>query len=248
MRLVALAILAAGLCPGQGTPEFDVVSIRPSRSNESGGGMNPIPDGISARNLSVNTLIQIAYGLKPWEISGGPDWARTARWNVEAKAEGDPSFQKKKEMLRTLLADRFQLQFHRETRRMRIYSLTRAKGGPKLQATASGVRGYVRPRRGLIEGQGLTMTTLAEFLEGSLGQSVTDKTGISGAFDIKLEWTPTEGELDYQIQGYGFDGNVDANGPSIFTAIQGQLGLRLEAGKGPVEVFVIDHIARPSEN
>lgn len=88
------------------------------------------------------------------------------------------------------------------------------------------------------------MRTLADFLSGSLGQSVTDNTGVIGGFDIRLEWTPTEGELDYKYD----DRPVDSNGSSIFTAIQEQLGLKLEAGKGPIEVLVVDHVERPSEN
>ena len=88
------------------------------------------------------------------------------------------------------------------------------------------------------------MRTLADLLGGSLGQPVTDNTGVIGHFDIRLEWAPTEGELDYKHEDRPFD----ANGPSIFTAIQEQTGLKLEAGKGPIEVFVIDRVQRPSQN
>lgn len=200
--------------------------------------------GFSAGNLTVNMLIQSAYNLKPWQILGGPGWVSTDGYNIEAKTEGNPSFQQKLEMLRPMLADRFQLKFHREMRQVASYSLVVAKGGPKLQTTAAGASGYIRPGKGLLEGQGVTMPTLAEFLGGSLGQSVTDKTGISGAFDIRLEWTPTEGERNYNYD----DRPIDPDGSSIFTAIQRQLGLKLEPSKGPVEVLVIDHIDRPSEN
>jgi uncharacterized protein (TIGR03435 family) len=244
MRTLTPAILVAGLCFGQATPQFDVVSINPNRSDDRGGNMMPIAGGISARNLSVNMLIQSAYNVKPWEISGGPGWLTTDGYNIEAKTEGNPTFQEKLAMLRPLLANRFQLKFHRETRQMPVYSLTVAKNGPKLQATASGVRGFIRPARGLIEGKGVTMGTLAGFLGGSLGQSVTDNTGVIGGFDIRLEWTPTEVEADYKYD----DRPIDPTGPSIFTAIQEQLGLKLEAGKGPIEVLVIDHVERPSEN
>ena len=88
------------------------------------------------------------------------------------------------------------------------------------------------------------MRTVADLLGGSLGQQVTDETDVAGGFDIRLEWTPTEGELDYSFD----DRPVDSNGSSIFTAIQDQLGLKLEPSKGPVEVLVIDHVERPSEN
>jgi uncharacterized protein (TIGR03435 family) len=112
-------------------------------------------------------------------------------------------------------------------------------------ATASGVPGYIRPVRGMLEGKGVNMRMLADFLGGSLGQSVvTDNTGVIGGFDSRLEWTPTEGELDYKHE----DRPIDPNGSSIFTAVQEQLGLKLEASKGPIEVLVIDHVERPSQN
>jgi uncharacterized protein (TIGR03435 family) len=244
MRSITSAILAAVLCSGQATAQFEVVSIKLNRSDDRGGGMRPVAGGFSARNLSVNMLIQSAYKLKPWQISGGPGWVMTDRYDIEAKTEGNPSFQEKLEMCRPLLADRFQLKFHRETRQMPAYSLTVAKNGPKLQATASGVPGYIRPGRGLLEGKGVNMRMLADFLGGSLGQSVTDKTGVIGDFDIRLEWTPTEGELDYKYD----DRPIDSNASSIFTAILEQLGLKLEASKGPIEVLVIDHVERPSAN
>jgi uncharacterized protein (TIGR03435 family) len=244
MRSIGSAVLAAVLCAGQTTPQFEVVSIKLNRSDDRGGGMRPIEGGLSARNLSVNMLIQSAYKLKPWQISGGPGWVATDRYDIEAKTEGNPSFQERLEMCRLLLADRFQLKFHRETRQTPVYSLTVTKNGPKLQATASGTPGYIRPGRGLLEGKGVNMRMLADFLGGSLGQSVTDNTGVIGGFDIRLEWTPTEGELDYKDE----DRPIDPNGSSIFTAVQEQLGLKLEASKGPVEVLVIDHIERPSQN
>jgi len=244
MKIITSAILAAALCSGQVTARFEIVSIKPSKSDDRGGGMRPIAGGFSARNLSVNMLIQSAYNLKPWQISGGSGWVVTDRYDIEAKTEGKPSFQERLEMLRPLLADRFQLKFHRETRQMPIYSLTVTKNGPKLQATAAGVPGYIRPGRGLLEGRGVNMGMLADFLGGSLGQSVTDRTGVIGGFDVRLEWTPTEGELDYKYD----DRPIDSSGSSVFTAIQEQLGLKLEASKGPVEVLVIDHIERPPAN
>lgn len=132
MRSVTSAILMAALCSAQTTPQFDVVSIKPNRSDDCGGGMRPIAGGFSARNLSVNMLIQSAYNLKPWQIFGGPGWTTTDRYDIDAKTEGNPSFQEKLEMFRPLLADRFQLKFHRETRQVPIYALTVAKSGPKL--------------------------------------------------------------------------------------------------------------------
>jgi uncharacterized protein (TIGR03435 family) len=249
MKIIAPALLAATLAFGQTPsapklPQFDAVSIKPNTSDDRGGSMRPIAGGFSAANLSVKMLIQSAYNVKPWQISGGPNWATTDHYDIEAKIDGNPTFQQRLDMLQPLLADRFQLKFHRETRQMPAYSLTLAKNGPKLSATAPDVRGYITPGRGLIEGKAVSMPMLANFLGGSLGQSVTDKTGLAGGFDIKLEWTPTEGESNYT---YG-DRPLDPNGSSIFTAIQEQLGLKLEAGKAPVELLVIDRVERPSAN
>jgi|SRR5579883_1122574 len=244
MKRLTLAILAATFCFGQATPQFDVVSIRPSASDDRNGGMRPIAGGFSARNMSVNALIQLAYNLKPWQIVGGPGWVTTDRYDIEAKKEGNPGVDEKLEMFRPLLADRFQLQFHRETRQAPIYSLIIAKNGPRLQTAAAGARGYIRSGRGLVEGKGMSMRIFADLLGGSLGQPVVDKTGISGGFDITFRWTPAEGEANYRDA----DRPLDPNAPSIFTAIQEQLGLKLEAEKGPLEVLVIDHIERPSPN
>lgn len=103
--------------------------------------MRRIAGGFAARNLTVNMLIQSAYNVKPWQIFGGPPWVTTDGYDIEAKTEGNPSFHQKLEMLRPLLADRFQLKFHREMRQMPVYSLVVSKGGPKLQITAAGLRG-----------------------------------------------------------------------------------------------------------
>jgi uncharacterized protein (TIGR03435 family) len=117
--------------------------------------MRPIAGGVSARNLSANMLIQSAYNLKLWQIFGGPDWMATEHYDIEAKAAGNPGLQENLEMFRPLLADRFQLKFHREMRQMTVYSLIVAKNGPKLQAAAPGTQGYIRPGRGLLEGKGV---------------------------------------------------------------------------------------------
>jgi len=246
--LIVLGNLLALHLPGQSaaapTPQFDVISIRPNHSNTSGGGMRSIAGGFAASNMSLGILIQAAYDVKPWQIISGPEWVKTDRYDFEAKAEGNPDFKQKIEMLRPLLADRFQLKVHRETRRMSVYSLVVAKGGPKLQPTADGVRGYFSAGRGLIEGKAVEMGTLANLLGGSLGESVIDKTGVTGHFDIKLEWTPTEGERNYTFD----DRAIDPGGSSIFTALQEQLGLKLDAEKGPGQVIVVEEIEAASEN
>lgn len=242
--VIISAILASGVCCAQSPRQFDVASIKPNRSEDRGGGMRTASGTVSARNLSVNMLIQTAYKVKSWQISGGPGWAATDRYDIDAKTTGNPSFQEKMEMFQPLLVDRFQLKVHHETRQMPTYLLMPGRNGPKLQATPSEVGGYVRDRRGLIEGRAVNLRTLADILSGTLGQQVTDKTGLTGGFDVKLEWTPTEAESNFRNDDRPFD----PNGSSLFTAIQEQLGLKLEAGKGPVEMLIIDRVERPSEN
>jgi len=158
-------------------------------------------------------------------------------------------------MLQSLLLDRFKLTFHRETKDLAVYALVTGKNGPKLHAseTAGEMKRQFRIGRGQINLEGATMAGLADALSNLVGRNVLDRTGISGNYDIKLEWTPDESEPS-MFKGPPADGAgagapaPDASGPSVFTAIQEQLGLKLEAQKGPVEVMVIEHIEKASEN
>jgi uncharacterized protein (TIGR03435 family) len=127
---------------------------------------------------------------------------------------------------------------------MRVYALTVAKAGARLRATSAGTPGYFRPGKGALEGEAVTMASFVQFLGGSLGESVVDKTGIEGKYSIRLKWAPTESEPGYTPNAH----DNDPDGASIFTAIQEQLGLKLEATKGSVDALIIDHVDRPSAN
>jgi uncharacterized protein (TIGR03435 family) len=169
-------------------------------------------------------------------------------------------------MLQPLLAERFKLKAHTETKQLPVYELIVAKGGPKLkEATpgdtyANGFKGpdgvgrggMMRMGRGQLTGQGVPITTLTNLLSQQLQRTVVDKTGLTGKYDLELNWTPEQGE-----GGLGpppgaaspqAEPAPDATGPSIFTALQEQLGLKLQSTKGPVETLVIDHAEMPSEN
>jgi len=162
-----------------------------------------------------------------------------------------------------LLADRFQLTLHRETKEQSVYALLVAKNGPKLQESqtkdgqakeGTGPRGpMMRMGRGELSGQGVALDMLTRTLSSQLGRTVIDRTGLKGNFDFKLTWTPDPGQ-SAGPPGGGPPPGADAppppdpNGPSIFTALQEQLGLRLESQKGPVEMLVIDRVEKPSEN
>jgi uncharacterized protein (TIGR03435 family) len=219
----------------------------------------------------LKQILSIAYGLRPDLISGGPSWLNSARYDIEARVSGPDvaelrklSFTERGTMLQSLLADRFKLAVHKETKILPVYDLTAAKSGPKLHQAnpgdtyPNGIKGpdgvshpgMMRMGRGDLTGQGITISDLAKSLAQQLHRSVTDKTGLAGKYDIALQWTPDQ-DAAPMIPGAG--GNQpgappppDASGPSIFTALQEQLGLKLEPAKGPVDTLVIDHIEPPS--
>ena len=177
---------------------------------------------------------------------------------------------KQQNMLRALLADRFQLTLHRETKDLPIYALVIAKNGLKLHEAKpddtypNGIKGpdgralkgahLMRMGRGELTGQALATDELVRLLSQQLGRTVLDKTGLKGNYDFTLKWTPDDSEapmLKGPAGGPPSGGNAappESSGTSIFTAIQEQLGLKLESQKGPVEVLVIDHVEKPSEN
>lgn len=152
---------------------------------------------------------------------------------MRAKPESPASEDQLKLMLQTLLADRFRLVLHRETKQLPVYELIVAKGGPKLKESAEDASTFLHTDAKSITAAKVAMPMFVKLLSQQMGRSVLDKTGLSENYDFKLEWTPDE---------------ANGDGPSIFTAIQEQLGLKLEPSKGPVEVLVIDHAEKPSEN
>jgi uncharacterized protein (TIGR03435 family) len=191
-------------------------------------------------NLTLGTIIREAFHVKHYQISGGPGWLETDHFNIVAKAEGDPSREQMMAMLQTLLADRFQLKVHRETREGNVYALVVAKGGPKLTASTANqprMRLYRNDPPGVsytVVGTKASLNMIAEEVTSQLARPVFDRSGIKGEFDFKLG--PFAG-----------DDNPDS-GPSIFSVIQEQLGLKLETTKGPIETLVIDHAEKPSAN
>jgi uncharacterized protein (TIGR03435 family) len=216
--------------------------------DRSGGG------GFSATNATLKMLIKAAYGIYDHQLIGGAGWLESERYDIVAKAPPHTSDNQLGPMLRMLLTDRFKLKLHRETRQMPVYALVLGKDGPKFQEVRREPKdgdGDTRKGRGHLTGQRVPISDLAEILSGELGLSVLDRTGLKGFFDLKLEWIPDESQL--RGPGDGPDGKIstlgpDLNGPSIFTALQEQLGLKLEKQIGPVEILVIDHVERPSEN
>ena len=245
--LLSIAIvLGAQLAAAQSQPasplaSFEVATIKPAPSADAGKGFWS-PPGIGrffAHDVSVQFLLQMAYGVEAGQIAGKPSWLDSDFYNVEAKPEEGIKLSRDelKPRLESLLAERFRLAAHFETRRVRGYALVAAKSGPKLQPTKGnrfpGFRIHVGP--GHLEGINWSMQYLASTLQRTEGLPVVDQTGISGAYDIKLDFAP--------------DTQPDSPLPSLFTALRETLGLELKAQPVPESILVIDHIDRtPTEN
>lgn len=238
--------------------EFEVASIKPTPPGAGGRWIRMLSTNeFAAKNHAVKTLIAAAYDLNPQAILGGPTWGESGRYDIVARTPGGvrPTLNEQMLMLRKLLADRFGLTFHREEREMRVYALTVTRGGPKLkESTLSPDQSpqgppplifVVYPQLVKLPGRYATMAEFASVLQRSvLENPVLDRTGLSGRYDFDLEFTPDETVFGGAL-GKGTD---DSTSPNLFGAIQQQLGLRLEATKGPVQALVIDHVERPSEN
>jgi uncharacterized protein (TIGR03435 family) len=254
-------------------PVFDVVSVKSNKSDNGGMRIMFKADGYSATNVSVKLLIQTAYGIRQDLISGGPGWLESAGYDFEAKVAGPDvdalkklTPEQRRSMLQPALADRFKLKVHTETKQLPVYEIVLAKGGSKLkEATAgdtyaNGIKGpdgvgrggMMRFGPGQLTAQAVPMTSLTNMLSQQLHRTVLDKTGLTGKYDLELNWTPDQG-ADPMFKGpegspQRGDAAPDSSGPSIFTALQEQLGLKLQSAKGPVETLVIDHVEMPSEN
>jgi uncharacterized protein (TIGR03435 family) len=250
---MAAAALALGQAPSGG--QFDVVSIKPSAPDAHNNFMIRSFPGGSLRMIGVplRMMIMDAYGVKVFQVSGGPDWIRTARWDLEAKADGfEGRIPRTQEdaMMQAAMADRFQLRIHRETKRMPVYALRVDKNRPKL-APHTGQDHGIRSSYGSFTVKQGTVGSLADAISRDLGRVVIDRTGLKGDYDYTLQWTPEPGEGGPESIGLPPappEPHPTTNGPSLFTALREQLGLRLVAEKGPVQIIVIDSVAKPSEN
>ncbi|MGB9145636.1 MAG: M56 family metallopeptidase, partial [Acidobacteriaceae bacterium] len=235
-------------------PTFEVATIKPAKPDVPRSMLRLQGADFVVVNLSLNDLIKFAYGVQNRQIAGGPGWMDTDKWDIEAKPDtpGMPSPGQLRELVQKLLADRFELKTHEEKREMAAYALTVAKDGPKLtKSTAtSHLGGFTMGPLGVMHAGGATTEDLAHVLESNiLDRPVVDKTGLTGEWDFTLKWTPDEtqfGGMGVRVPPPAAD---DANAPPpLFTAIQQQLGLRLEAEKADVPVVVIDHVEHPTPN
>jgi len=246
---------------------FEVASVKPNKSGETTSFLTAKPGGnFAVGNMTLRGLIMYAYGIQGFQLVGAPDWVATERFDITAKAAANvpptPIGQLSPEalMLRSLLEDRFRLSAHRETRDLPIYALVLARAdgrlGPRLRQTTSDYCAKLREAAGKpgatpaptgspvcgmrpggsgneITAGAVPMNELARLLNVVAARTVVDRTGLNGVWDFDLQWSPPNAP------------NADPDRPSIFTALPEQLGLRLDATTGPVEVLVIDRVERP---
>ena len=232
--LFVLVTIGLNQIAAQTEPRFEVASLKASPTDAGGTTVyNPTPERFAADNITTRTLIALAWDVRVFQVSGGPNWLDSQRYDIVAKPEGDPTDERLRRMVRTLLAERFQLQVHHASKEMPVFVLEIAKGGSKLTAPSPGDGPEMRGKNGHLTAKRVTAELLARILANELERPVLNRTGIDGSFDVDLEWTPEQ--------------NTDP-GPSIFTAIQEQLGLRLQSQRALVDVLIVDRIERPSAN
>lgn len=238
----AVAVVLAMAAHAQQQPaarvEFEVVSVKPGDPANGGGGMTVGPGRLEMRNTTLKNLLRYAYHLNEFQLEGGPKWMDSAKFDIDARLPAGALAGQAPLMMRATLADRFSLVVHLATRTRSEYALVVARGGPKLQtARDNEFQGYSGGPR-MIRGTSQPMSGLAQALVNAVGAPVIDQTGLKGQYDLKLDFAP------FSVTPAAEDDNL----PSIFTALQEQLGLKLDPIKGPVEVLVIDHAEMPSAN
>jgi uncharacterized protein (TIGR03435 family) len=250
MSNASIAIHAQTAAPAQ--PRFDVATIRTSDPSAGHGmSLNARGDSLTGHNITLNMLIRTAYGLNDDQISGGPDWVASRRFDINAKADTpmDPNLKPEeaqavqRQMFQQLLADRFHLQVHHATKEMPGYQLTIGKNGTRGLQSDSGSERALTVTDGKLKASAVSMDDLAMVLGQRVIQSpVQNATGLAGTFNIELKWDPAQTRA-----AAAADAATD-NGPSIFVALQQQLGLRLEPHKTTADAIVIDSAQMPQEN
>ena len=246
-RIVAAMLIAIGLLNGpagraQAPEAFDVASVKLNRDGIRGGypGLAPGGQRFTATNLPLMALIMLAYDVTPRQISGIPSFFVRETYDIEARCDHAVKQEQALRMLQALLSDRFKLTLPREIKEQPIYALVVAKGGPKLRESQQ----ESGDRQGFVY-KSTPMSVLALILSQATDRTVVDKTGLVGRYDFSLEYAPERlgrGVVE------GREAAPNPDGPSIFTAVQEQLGLKLEPQKGPVEFIVVDKVERPTEN
>jgi len=239
LGMVAIALVAAG------PPAFEVASVRPADPGEAGPGdiprnMDNSPGHFIMRNVPLRFCIEWAYDLKDYEVAG-PDWIKAEnRYDIVANAPGAASDDDMRLMLQRLLTERFQMKLHHETRTLDVYALLPGKGAPKVKEATADEQTSLGGGAGGAKFTKQPISRLTFLLTRRMDRPVIDLTGLKGLYDFTLD-----------LSGLGFNGNPpdDTSAPSIFTTVQENLGLRLEAQKAPIQMLIIDHAEKvPTAN
>lgn len=268
LRIGALVIVQSGVLLAQSNqpmlekvlpmasnadPSFEVATIKPTNPDHPTNAL-PLGHHIAFPGTTVRFLLAFIYEVHDKQIVAAPDWIASEKFDFDgvADAPGTPNLQQIQIMFQKLFADRLQLRFHREKREMSTYILTVVKSGPKLTVTPEDATGYHsllgKPQRGM-KGHNLSMADFASRLQsGILDRPVLDQTNLQGKYDFLLKWTPDERQFNQVGARMPPPSDAADAPPGLFTALQEQLGLKLSPTKTLVDVLVIDHIQRPSEN
>ena len=229
-------VLWTAIAPSEAVAqEFDVASVKVDKSGVFASSLERSGGQLTLRNASLRECIELAYGIldKHYALSG-PTWLDSDRYDIVAKASATTPREQLLLMLRRLLADRFDLKVHRERRRVRVYTLVVARGGPKMKA-ASGVDSNFTFGAGHVTASEISMAEFADRLAGPVFQlsiPVIDSTGLPGTFDFSLDWSSGDAAVEAIAR------------PSLFTAIEEQLGLKLRPAKSMIDIWVVDHVER----
>jgi uncharacterized protein (TIGR03435 family) len=252
---------------------FDVVSIKQYPKNDLMIRIRTTPDGVEVHGMPMHMILREAFGVTNSQLLGEPDWVNTERYELEAKVAPDDAPRLKQisnddrwVLLLPVLEDRCKLKFHHETRQITVYTLVVAKGGIRMQPSPPPGSAPAAPGPGggpplppspspgnaggiFFTARSATMPSLVRMLSRTLGSPVVDKTGLTGKYDYVLQFAPDESVRANMSSGPGSGmPPPESDGPSIFTAVQEQLGLKLEARKEAVDVVVIDHMEQPTVN
>jgi uncharacterized protein (TIGR03435 family) len=260
--LLAAAPLISAQTPSQ-TKEFEVASVKVHKESDDGRvGIQIAPGGRwRATNVPLKMLLQIAYDLRPGQLTGAPNWTETERYDIDAKLDdslgSNPKPDEMRPYLQSLLEKRFQLQFHRESKEMQVYVLGVAKNGSKLkESDPAAVGPRIRMGMGQLSCTKVKMDVFARELSRQVGRPVVNQTGLTGDYDFELtfapEGPPPGGGAGGPGPGPGGPGGGPSapgnDAPTVFTAVQEQLGLKLDSKKAPVDLFIVDKLEKAEEN
>jgi uncharacterized protein (TIGR03435 family) len=233
---------------GQATPTFEVASVRASKPETSPGLIMAEHGRLSVRGFTVETLVEFGWHVRNFQVAVGDAVLPKEGYDITAKGALGASDDDLRLMVRALLEDRFKLSLHSEMRKLPIYALVVDKNGPKIRASDGLSKTALNVGRGMIDAKKIRLSILCQLLSSRMDRPVQDLTGLTERYDFSLRWTPEDKPADRPDNNDVLGNPIENDGPSIFTAVQEQLGLKLAVQKAPVTVLVIDKVERPTEN